>query len=126
LANMLMRPFGVSLLCIFVSASPAMLVHCDQPQRVTGENQSKDAPTHNVTMSELQSTAVVAALHPRVDVGIAEPHEPAPETDSDLESDSDLDREADSGSDPQADSSILDEDDAERGGGPRPDNSATR
>ncbi|HWK72579.1 MFS transporter [Pollutimonas sp. M17] len=69
LAGLLMRELEVSMYFVFVSACAAVLVAVIRPQRVTGANLSQDAPTHFVPMSDsLQSSNVVAALDPRVDV----------------------------------------------------------
>lgn len=69
LAGLLMRELEVSMYFVFVSACAAVLVLVIRPQRVTGANLSQDAPTHFVPMSDsLQSSNVVAALDPRVDV----------------------------------------------------------
>lgn len=69
LAGLMMRELEVSMYFVFVSACAAVLVLVIRPQRVTGANLSQDAPTHFVPMSDsLQSSNVVAALDPRVDV----------------------------------------------------------
>lgn len=69
IAGLLMRELDVSVYFVFVSACAAVLVAVIRPQRVTGANLSQDAPTHFVPMSDsLQSSNVVAALDPRVDV----------------------------------------------------------
>src|SRR5690606_8501898 len=68
-AGLLMRELDSSMYFVFVSACAAVLVLVIRPQRVTGANLSQDAPTHFVPMSDsLQSSNVVAALDPRVDV----------------------------------------------------------
>src|SRR3546814_9468682 len=55
--------------CSSDRACAIVLVLVIRPQRVTGTNLSEDAPTHFVPMADsLQSSNVVAALDPRVDV----------------------------------------------------------
>ncbi|HUH60640.1 MAG TPA: MFS transporter [Candidimonas sp.] len=69
IVGLLMRELNASMYFVFVSACAAILVVFVRPQKVTGENLSEDAPTHFVPMSDsLQSSNVVAALDPRVDV----------------------------------------------------------
>src|SRR3546814_3680828 len=69
LAGLLMRELESSMYFVFVSACAIVLVLVIRPQRVTGTNLSEDAPTHFVPMADsLQSSNVVAALDPRVDV----------------------------------------------------------
>jgi MFS family permease len=69
IVGLLMRELNVSVYFVFVSVCAAILVIFVRPQKVTGENLSEDAPTHFVPMSDgLQSSNVVAALDPRVDV----------------------------------------------------------
>lgn len=68
-AGLLMRELDASMYFVFVSVCGAILVLVIRPQRVTGANLTEDAPTHFVAMSDgLQSSNVVAALDPRVDV----------------------------------------------------------
>lgn len=68
-AGLLMRELDSSMYFVFVSVCAAILVLVIRPQRVTGANLTEDAPTHFVAMSDsLQSSNVVAALDPRVDV----------------------------------------------------------
>lgn len=69
IVGVLMRELTASMYFVFVSVCAAILVVFVRPQKVTGENLSEDAPTHFVPMSDsLQSSNVVAALDPRVDV----------------------------------------------------------
>ncbi len=69
IVGLLMRELTASMYFVFVSVCAAILVVFVRPQKVTGENLSEDAPTHFVPMSDsLQSSNVVAALDPRVDV----------------------------------------------------------
>src|SRR5690606_31332624 len=68
-AGLLMRELDTSMYFVFVSACAVMLSVFVRPRKVTGVNLSEDAPTHFVPMSDsLQSSNVVAALDPRVDV----------------------------------------------------------
>ncbi len=77
IAGALMRGLNPSVYFIFVSACAAVLVIFIRPQRVTGANLSEDAPTHFVPMSDsLQSSNVVAALDPRVDMESDVSHDP--------------------------------------------------
>ena len=69
LVGLMMRELQDGIYFVFISACAAVLVIYVRPQRVTGDNLSKDAPTHFVPMSDsLQSSNVVAALDPRVDM----------------------------------------------------------
>lgn len=78
--GLLMRELNTSVYFIFVSACALLLVIFVRPQRVTGANLSEDAPTHFVPMSDsLQSSNVVAALDPRVDIESDVSHDPVPE-----------------------------------------------
>jgi MFS family permease len=68
-AGLLMRELDTSMYFVFVSACALILIVFVRPRKVTGVNLSEDAPTHFVPMSDsLQSSNVVAALDPRVDV----------------------------------------------------------
>jgi MFS family permease len=68
-AGVLMRELDTSMYFVFVSGCAAILIAAVRPRKVTGANLSEDAPTHFVPMSDsLQSSNVVAALDPRVDV----------------------------------------------------------
>lgn len=79
-AGVLMRELNTSVYFVFVSACAFILVVFVRPQRVTGANLSEDAPTHFVAMSDsLQSSNVVAALDPRVDIESDVSHDPVPE-----------------------------------------------
>ena len=79
-AGVLMRELNTSVYFVFVSGCAFILVLFVRPQRVTGANLSEDAPTHFVAMSDsLQSSNVVAALDPRVDIESDVSHDPVPE-----------------------------------------------
>jgi hypothetical protein len=68
-AGLLMREINPSMYFVFVSASTGLLVIFLRPQRITGDHLSQDAPTQFVPMSDsLQTSNVVAALDPRVDL----------------------------------------------------------
>jgi MFS family permease len=80
-AGVLMRELNTSMYFVFVSACAAILIVAVRPRKVTGVNLSEDAPTHFVPMSDsLQSSNVVAALDPRVDVESDVSFEPVEET----------------------------------------------
>ena len=64
-----MREINPNMYFVFVSVSTGLLVIFLRPQRITGDHLSQDAPTQFVPMSDsLQSSNVVAALDPRVDL----------------------------------------------------------
>jgi hypothetical protein len=68
-AGALMREINPNMYFVFVSVSTGLLVIFLRPQRITGDHLSQDAPTQFVPMSDsLQSSNVVAALDPRVDL----------------------------------------------------------
>lgn len=80
-AGVLMRELNTSMYFVFVSACAAILIVAVRPRKVTGVNLSEDAPTHFVPMSDsLQSSNVVSALDPRVDVESDVSFEPVEET----------------------------------------------
>ncbi|QAA92534.1 MFS transporter [Pollutimonas thiosulfatoxidans] len=87
-AGLLMRELDSSMYFVFVSVCAAILVLVIRPQRVTGANLTEDAPTHFVAMSDsLQSSNVVAALDPRVDVEHDVSFEPVEEAEPPVEED---------------------------------------
>lgn len=68
-AGALMRELNPNMYFVFVSVCTGLLVIFLRPQRITGDHLSQDAPTQFVPMSDsLQSSNVVAALDPRVDL----------------------------------------------------------
>ncbi len=76
LVGVLMRQLDSDMYYVFVSACALILVVFVRPQKVTGEHLSEDAPTQFVPMYDsLQSSNVVAALDPRVDVESDVSHE---------------------------------------------------
>jgi MFS family permease len=76
LAGVLMREVNAGVYFVFVSCCGAALVVFVRAQKVTGRNLSEDAPTTFVPMYDsLQSSNVVAALDPRVDVESDVSHE---------------------------------------------------
>ena len=76
-AGLMMRQLEASMYFVFISICAAVLVAVIRPQRVTGAHLSQDAPTHFVPMSDsLQSSNVVIALDPRVDIERDVSHEP--------------------------------------------------
>jgi hypothetical protein len=81
-AGLLMRELNPSMYFVFVSVCAGLLVIFLRPQRITGDHLSQDAPTQFVPMSDsLQTSNVVAALDPRVDLESDvsfEPVEPDP------------------------------------------------
>jgi MFS family permease len=79
-AGMMMRQVDASMYFVFISICATVLVAVIRPQRVTGAHLSPDAPTHFVPMSDsLQSSNVVIALDPRVDIDSDVSHEPVEE-----------------------------------------------
>ncbi len=71
----LMRELSAGMFYVFVTAVSVVLVATVRPQRITGAHLSQDAPTHFVPMPDsLQSSPVVAALDPRVDLDIDVSH----------------------------------------------------
>lgn len=83
-AGLLMRELDTSMYFVFVSACAVILIVFVRPRKVTGVNLSEDAPTHFVPMSDsLQSSNVVAALDPRVDVESDVSFEPVDEEPAD-------------------------------------------
>ncbi|MGE4369583.1 MAG: MFS transporter [Burkholderiaceae bacterium] len=79
-AGVLMREVNVSMYFVFVSVCAAVLVIFLRPKRITGDHLSQDAPTTFVPMSDsLQSSNVVAALDPRVDLDSDVSFEPVDE-----------------------------------------------
>jgi MFS family permease len=82
-AGVLMRELNTSMYFVFVSACAAILIVAVRPRKVTGANLSEDAPTHFVPMSDsLQSSNVMAAMDPRVDVDSDVSFEPVEESDN--------------------------------------------
>lgn len=84
MVGLLMRQLNTDMYYVFVSICALTLVLLVRPQKVTGEHLSEDAPTQFVPMYDsLQSSNVVAALDPRVDVESDVSHElvdePAPD-----------------------------------------------
>lgn len=91
MAGLLMRYISTDMYFIFISVCAVSLVTFVRPQRVTGEHLSEDAPTQFVPMYDsLQSSNVVAALDPRVDIESDVSHELA-EMDPDLVDDKNQD-----------------------------------
>ncbi|NYT66333.1 MFS transporter [Alcaligenaceae bacterium] len=76
LVGVLMDQFNSDIYYIFVSACALTLLLFVRPKKVTGAHLSEDAPTQFVPMYDsLQSSNVVAALDPRVDVESDVSHE---------------------------------------------------